>query len=556
MSYTGCTPERCKILGTACKAIPTEKADQVACVKGVCEPTSVPVVENMDVRFYIDRTHSWRNFTEINPPCPFAPTNVSQSATCIKINNTVPYNVSDIEINISLNQLAKCRYIMDKFNSSFDEMTDFDENQYYPTSQRVSIDVTNLELGQNHTVYIKCEGTCIQRHDPGFDWNYVKFEFQKKPDELPPVIVKVVPDPEKQYISSESTNETIEVWLDEAGYCKYSHRGTSEPCGNNLTTNWTGGAEKMCAENQIAWNVNSFTCNRNGAQCCSSSGVTGESTCYNKTTCGRCFLNINPKEDYDEINWTAITEGAELPELAKEIPKETLDYLKSLGMTGTGKMFTYMFRCADTPAGNVMNEEDSYLYVIMTYPPFEMNLTKPENNSETYEREIEIAVNTSRATECRYLASNKSFAWPDWENMGAIDEGFAMEHSGKTAELYAPSNYILYARCRDAGGLEQKSFVRFKILKDMTPPKAIRFYKWEDYLYMETDELSDCVYGTGNCNYNFSDGSVMVGNMQYIHSAPWSLDNLYYIKCRDRWNNTPSSTGCTTTISPYEVPSI
>lgn len=558
LPYTSCTPERCKILGTSCRAIPTENADQVMCIKGICEPTLVPVITNMDVRFYIDRTKSWRNFTEINPPCPFAPTNISKSATCIKLDNKVPHNVSDIEINIDLNQKAKCRYIVDKFNASFEEMTDFDDNKYYPESQSVTIDVTDLELGQNHTVYIKCEGACGQSHDPGFDWNYVRFEFQDKPDDLPPVIVKVVPDPTKQYISNESTEETIEIWLDEAGYCKYSHMGESEACGNNLTTNWTGGAEGMCAENQAAWNVNSFTCNRNNEQCCSAPGITGESTCYNKTDCGRCYLNIDPRSNYEEINWSQLEEGAELPELADEIPKETLDYMKSIGMTGIGKVFTYMFRCSDT-AGNIMNEDDSYLYVIMTYPPFEMNLTKPENNSETYEREVEMEVNTSRATECRYFASNKSFDWPDWDEMTAVDDGFVTEHAGKTSELYvgaSATNYILYVRCRDAGGLEQKDFVRFRVLRDTDPPKVIRFYKWEDYLYVETDELSDCVYGTDSCKYNFTDGSAMVGDMQYIHSAPWSLDDLYYMKCQDRWNNTPSSTECTAVISPYEVPSI
>lgn len=146
--------------------------------------------------------------------------------------------------------------------------------------------------------------------------------------------------------------------------------------------------------------------------------------------------------------------------------------------------------------------------------------------------------------------------------MSAVDEGMNTEHEGNTTEL-APANYTLYIRCRDAGGLEQRGLVKFKVLLDNVAPIAIRLYKWEDFLYLETNELSECVYGNDagiGCKYNFSDGNEMVGDMQYIHSAPWSLEHNYYIKCKDKWDNYPggrtNSSICTTIISPYELPTL
>lgn len=564
MPFTICTAERCKILGTACRAINKDNGEGVVCLRGVCEPTSVPVVDKMNVKFFVDRTKLWKNYNG-QPVCPKAPPDVKAFTNCLSVTDKVPVNVSDIEINITLNQRAKCKYIIDKPGSNFSEMSDFEDNQYYPTGQIARIDVTQLELGQNHTMYIKCEGTCGQEHNEGFDWNFIRFEFVPKPDELPPVIVKVVPDPMTQYISSTDTNATIQVWLDEAGYCKYSHINETG-CGANLTTNWSG----MCSvSSPVAANVKSFKCNEKSEQCASAMNAEGEQTMYNTSNCGRCYLNIDTTKGYEEFNWSSVTDGTQIPDILNKIPNDTLESMKNMGMTGTGKVFTYMFRCADLAnPENIMLEQDSYMYVIMTYPPFEMNITAPENNSDSFDREWTIKVNTTRPTECRYIAINSTTTldWSNqkikWENMSAVDEGMNTEHEGNTTEL-APANYTLYIRCRDAGGLEQRGLVKFKVLLDNVAPIAIRLYKWEDFLYLETNELSECVYGNDagiGCKYNFSDGNEMVGDMQYIHSAPWSLEHNYYIKCKDKWDNYPggrtNSSICTTIISPYELPTL
>ena len=577
--YTECTPDRCGILGS-CKWVSKDDNNKSGiCMTSACEPTGYPLIADMKANFYTDRTRLEKSCPS-TADCPLAS---SSNGKQINVSGELIYTISDVELNITLNQRAKCRYVIDSAGKSFSELSnEFDDNQFYPLSQSIKIDLSRLELGKEHTIYIKCDGTCGESTPQGFDWNYIRFKFEEKPDELAPVIVKVIPDPIRQRISNESSQETIEVWLDEAGSCEYSHIGTDATCGNNLTTKWqsagTGGLNEsnMCPVGINQWNIAEWKC-ENNKQCTSIPNEAGELTFYNKSECSRCYLKIDTTQGYEELNWTDVQEKIELGRqnetLADKIPADALNQMQSLGLNGISKVFRYMFRCRDSPAENIMNENNSYSYVIMTYPPYDINITKPENNSRTFERQPEIEVNSTRLSQCKYSvnewASGRQPAMPEWEKMKFVSEDFSELHQGKVdTELNATTEglrHIMYIRCRDLGGLEERNSVLFYVLKDIDTPILIRTYSSSDYLYIETNEESDCVYSNNEnlkCNYNFSDGNAMIGNLQYIHSAPWSLDNIYYIKCKDKWDNYPDSrrgdsrsdaNTCTAKISPFEL---
>ncbi|MEM4703360.1 MAG: peptidoglycan-binding protein [Candidatus Pacearchaeota archaeon] len=579
--YTVCTQERCNILGT-CKWV--EKSDKSGgvCMEGICEPTSVPKIEDMKAKFYIDRT-------TLNRKCPDDCTlKTDNNGRAFIVNQNISWKATELEINVTLNQKSKCKYVIDKRGASFEEMQDFDENQFYPEKQSVLIDISQLELGTNHTVYIKCEGTCGQAHDPGFDWNYIRFEFDPKPDLLPPVIVQFVPDPLRQHWSNESRNgdwtETIEVWLDETGDCKFS---TPNPdgsnCGANLTTNWSN----MCdgttgGRTDWDWNIIRFWEN-DSAQCCSAQNAEGEVTCYEKYDCTRAYLKIDKRTGFEIINWTNLNDMIEAGNISEhsnippEVVEEMLKKAGQIGFTGESKVFKYMFRCQDDD-GNKMDEQDSRLFVIMTYPPYDVNITIPpwDGGYETFERQPEIEVNTSRVSQCKYSVHE----WPegriqprkpDWNQMSWIDEEFSLLHHGKiNVTLNATREglrHIMYVKCRDYGGLEVEDDVTFKIKKDETPPEVIRIYRdpSRGILVIETNEESACAYSTrhANCGYNFSDGNILTSMDGFLHGADW-LANTYYIKCKDKWDNYPGPSGqgttnpaapyCTTIIYPYEIP--
>jgi succinate dehydrogenase/fumarate reductase-like Fe-S protein len=152
--------------------------------------------------------------------------------------------------------------------------------------------------------------------------------------------------------------------------------------------------------------------------------------------------------------------------------------------------------------------------------------------------------------------------------MWAIDEEFAILHQGKHNETLNGSKegmlYTMWARCRDTWHIEAIDSTRFYVLLDEQKPIIIRMYHditVGDYLIIETDEESECVYGTSDtikCAYNFSDGSAFTTSDMYLHAAYWQLSSLYYIKCKDKWNNYPGKSSnanqCTAVINPYEVP--
>jgi hypothetical protein len=209
-----------------------------------------------------------------------------------------------------------------------------------------------------------------------------------------------------------------------------------------------------------------------------------------------------------------------------------------------------------------------------TYPPFDINITVPPfseavngDNFTTYNTQPPIEVNSSRISQCKY-AVDRGLAW---DNMTFIDQEFSLLHDGTVSQNLSSSPqgtpHKLYVRCRDRGGLEETSMVDFTVIQDVDSPKIIRMYKNQEdgLLYLETNEEGDCVYTTKSCAYNFTDGSPMMTVDKYLHAAPWTLDNLYYVKCVDKWNNYPDAPGnaghskpdapyCTIIILPYEVP--
>jgi len=305
----------------------------------------------------------------------------------------------------------------------------------------------------------------------------------------------------------------------------------------------------MCGEGETAFNVLSFECSDN-EQCCSAAEAGEEPTCYEKHACTRCRLRFDTSKGFTLLNFSEIQESKDVKE---RISKEALDLMRKVGMKES-KAFRFTFRCKDK-AGNEMPLRDVLHYIIMTYPPFSLNITKPAEGMKTYERETEIAVETSRETTCRYYVNKtEEFEAVEWENMTSFDDGFALKHS--TKRYFEPANYTLLVRCRDHGMLEQESRAEFEILNDSIAPRVIRFYKKDEWLFIETDELSDCSYSTENCAFNFSDGIAMTGKLQYLHSTLWA-DHAFYIKCRDRWHNYPGhrsdARACTAIIMPYEV---
>ncbi|MCL6500551.1 MAG: hypothetical protein K6T16_00770 [Candidatus Pacearchaeota archaeon] len=529
--YRICTKERCEILGN-CIAVPTEKAGSYKCIAGKCEEKGLVGMTDGRIEWYIDGTLNGSMDAEIGDR------NIRTDL------GEIPFNTKSIVINLTTDQPAQCRWVLDTRGANFSGMTDFEEN-YYPTLPGGSADwqYAVVELpgtvarGEEHKIFIKCKNACGSEHEAGYDQNYVQFKLAKKPDQLPPEIVYIDPS-NNAVIRGDLGNITASFWLDELGNCKYSDKTM------NYTLNYT--QMKYFSERP---NENSSVML---GKC-----YPGNCTHLTMARCTHCELLLNLTRGYEELNFSGM-------------PPEMQSQLDEMGLYNTTKFFRFMIRCEDT-AKNIMIEEDTLSYGFITMPGYNITVLKPEMDERTYDRLPEIVVTSEpRETQCRYktYVGSGPKTPPAWDEMQFIDELMATLHEGRHNETLNASKtgmqHTLWARCRDKWHIEATNYTRFYTLLDEDAPVIMRMYhdtSVGDYLIIETDDNSTCVYGTSDtikCNYNFSDGNAMTGTLEPVHAAYWSLENLYYIKCVDDWNNypggRPNANACTAVINPYEVP--
>ena len=561
-TFLPCTEERCNALGD-CRAVQLENEQGYLCLEGECTK-GLPQIKNIKADWLIDNTHVWNGSS--SQDC-------SGTSCTLTPSTAVPYNVNSLNLTIMLDQGARCNYDFEPGLNYSDMKYSFDNIERYPQVQSALISLTQLALGRDHTIYIKCQGECGQAFD--YDSYNVKFKFEKEPDWLPPRIVAVIPDGHRQYLSNDAKYQQIEIVLNENGpgtsrdgTCQFS---TTHP-SQNLTVNWSdNGAcgdsnpDKMCGISSNGFNkpddrvLKASYCKNN--QPCAYINNVGEVEWYkDKNECAHCYLNISLDSEYATIvNWTKLSEQMQQQYDQNDNVKAKLDawgLSSHIGeLTGISKVFEFMFRCQDANH-NKMKEEDAYDYSIMTYPPYNMTIVEPTPNLETYDREIPINVTTTRGTMCKYNATTRGM--PRWENMMYIEgtEALDVEHIGKTSWL-EPGSYTLWVKCRDAGGLEVTNKTTFTILRDIIPPIIIRMFGSGNDLSVETNEWAKCVYNVDDqkkCNYEFKDGQDTTSVDGYHHLTSLVKDWTYYIKCKDRFNNTASAGSCTAIVKPYELP--
>jgi len=520
--YRICTRERCLMLGN-CIPVPTAKADQYVCVPGKCEELGLPVFDKINVSWFIDG--EMKGTTGM--------LNLDGREINIKLNEgkPIPFNTKMILINLTTYKTSgMCRYIIDKAGANFSEMIDF-ENNYFPTlpdgtpgwQYAYVLLPGNLSRDATYRIFIKCKNICGIEPEAAYDLNVITFTLDKKPDQLPPEIVYVDPA-SNSVVRGDLAFINASFWLDEKGSCKFSDKS------NNYTINYTQMIPFGPYNNENSSVVN---------------GGCYLGKCLDRNeTCSRCWLLLNTSRGYDIINYT--------------------------GEFNETKLFSLLIRCSDLQ-GNVMTEDSILGYTLMTAPPYNISIIKPENKSKTYDRQPEIEVVSERATECRYRIYQGSPAekkQPSWDEMWPIDTEMGTLHKGRHNETLNASRqgilHTIWVRCRDFWHIETIDFAIFYTLLDDDPPVIIRMYRDTtigDYLIIETNEESECVYGTSDtikCAYNFSDGSAMTTIDNLLHAAYWQLGSMYYIKCKDKWENypgnKPNANQCTAIVNPYEVP--
>lgn len=562
--YRICTKERCQILGK-CIALPiqnltiTNEARLQAgtlgyrCIPGKCEDASLVGFKSMNA------TLTLSNGTEEKSRTP-----ITGNSGKIKMNlGLINWNTRLIEITVQTDQLASCRYIIDKIKSNFSEMNDF-ENNYFPQNPTTKDPLTqtarvilpgDLTRDENHTIYIKCTNVCGVEHNSAYDYNQVVFKFDKKPDQLPPEITFLDPS-NNGAVRDDLKILNVSLWLDEDGFCAYSTKA------ENYSTYW----DNMSKMQKGFKKDSRYAAGEDTPIIETICNYDKECRDLKLNKCAHCFMLLNLSRGYETINWTSL-------------PIDLQNQIDQTSGFNISKMFTIKLRCQDI-ANNKMPEEDTLNYVIMTMPGYNINITKPEENQELYDQTPDIEVTTdSRMTQCRYkIYPREQNKLPKWDDAWLIDDSMSTFHSREHNESLTGSNlgkpYVLQAICRDQWNMEARDNVTFLILNDTHAPRLIRTYHDSingDFLTIETDEKSSCAYSFSGCNFNYSKGSSMMGDNEYLHTTYWK-DKTYFIKCQDEFGNFPTPAVdaeggivgtkspiepyCTAVLRPFDIPMI
>jgi hypothetical protein len=120
-------------------------------------------------------------------------------------------------------------------------------------------------------------------------------------------------------------------------------------------------------------------------------------------------------------------------------------------------------------------------------------------------------------------------------------------HSQEFTNLIAGIHKINITCVDEAGNSDTKTTI-IEVSLDNLAPSIIRAYYLDNRkLVVMTDENSVCRYSTNStlgCSflYDEDDSVLMSGNQQY-HEGYWKYTEDYYIKCRDKYNNTNLNCG-------------
>jgi hypothetical protein len=144
--------------------------------------------------------------------------------------------------------------------------------------------------------------------------------------------------------------------------------------------------------------------------------------------------------------------------------------------------------------------------------------------------------------ECKY-------SFTGYDTMVRFFETFSSVHT-QVFNLILKGRYDFYVECKDRAGNIARKKSGFNIEIDKKSPEITRVYKKAGNLYLQTNEDSECRYDFSDCYFDWNNSSVMSG-IEKEHTTSWNQENIYYIKCRDIWENEPI--GCSIIVKAEEI---
>lgn len=215
----------------------------------------------------------------------------------------------------------------------------------------------------------------------------------------------------------------------------------------------------------------------------------------------------------------------------------------------------FYFRCKDQPKEESSKRNanlESYEFNVIGTQPLVITSVGPNGTIKDATNNVKITLTTETSA-----GFNEGISSCYYSDIGE-DDSYIMFY--KTAsyfhsqDLYlTEGSYNYFIKCVDLGGNSDTDKVDFVVDTDTNPPIVVRVYHEESYLKLITDEEAECVYSDKSCAYNFADGIKMTTTNEVEQFTDWSLNKIFYIKCKDTYDNQPNPDVCSIIARPVEI---
>jgi hypothetical protein len=266
-----------------------------------------------------------------------------------------------------------------------------------------------------------------------------------------------------------------------------------------------------------------------------------------------------------QCKWSRVSKNYDDMENNMDCATETYQINADLNYACTGSLTgiknrvdnSFFFRCKDQPG----KPEGERNVMIQSFPltlrgSQELNILSAGPNGTIFGSTDTVSVDLTVRTDDG-ADEGKSFCY--FSSTGETDSFIAMfqtdsfEH--KQSLDLVDGDYGFFFRCIDRGGNSAEAEAEFDVFVDKGPPIVTRAYKAEG-LKVVTNEEAECVYSLNSCNYEFNEGLAMIysnPSLRMQHFAEWKTNSVYYVKCRDLYDNQPGPNECNIVVKSVDL---
>ncbi|MDD5193457.1 MAG: glycine zipper family protein [Candidatus Nanoarchaeia archaeon] len=228
-------------------------------------------------------------------------------------------------------------------------------------------------------------------------------------------------------------------------------------------------------------------------------------------------------------------------------------YTCKVNLTGieSRKENDFYFRCKDKPGFEEKDRNvntNSYKFVIFGTQPLNIIESEPKTTIRGATDVVPVTLTIKTDNGYRNGEANCYYKNSNMTNYIQFLETGTNEH--KQRQDLGAGSYTYYFKCVDLGGNTAYNSTTFTVESDKSGPIVARVYKEIGQLKIKTTEEAECSYSNRDCNFEIDDGIKMTTTDFLIHTSEWKINLIYFIRCRDKYNNQPNPNICSIIVNP------